>query len=67
LAPKHDSVGILEDGGDIRVGQKSFFTSKIQEVLPRFVVLSSNKILQKTVFENLSEWQKSMNEDFSIL
>jgi hypothetical protein len=41
----------IQDGGDIGVGQKSlFFASKIQKeifpkVLPRFVVLSSAKLL----------------------
>jgi hypothetical protein len=55
-----------QDGGDIRVGR--FFSSQkfkkeiFQKTLPRFVVPSSTKVLQKSVFENLS-----MNKDFSIL
>jgi hypothetical protein len=46
-----------QDGGDIRVGQKSLFylknsKSKIfQKVLPGFLVLSSTQILYKIVFE----------------
>jgi hypothetical protein len=67
LAPKHDSVEIfakkIKMAEILGFARNPFFYRKyskseiFQKVLPRFIVLSVTKILQKTVFENLSKWR----------